>query len=82
VAKKYIRFHYTFSHGSLWLQSIQGRRKHLKFWGGGQASRGTFRPPCGMLVSMLMSILQDVGTYHSTGRAYENPYMGCLISTL
>jgi pyrimidine deaminase RibD-like protein len=26
-----------------------------------------------------MSILQDVGTY--TGRAYENPYMGCLIST-
>ena len=23
-----------------------------------------------------MSLLQDVGTY--TGRAYENPYMGCL----
>jgi hypothetical protein len=26
-----------------------------------------------------MSILQDVATY--TGRAYENPYFGCIIST-
>ena len=30
-------------------------------------------------ISMLMSTLQNVGSY--TGRAYENPYMGCLIST-
>jgi hypothetical protein len=29
---------------------------------------------------MLMSILQDVGSY--MGRAYENPNMGYLISTL
>jgi hypothetical protein len=35
---------------------------------------------CTLVISMLMSILQNVGTY--TGRAYENPYMGCLISTL
>ena len=33
-----------------------------------------------LVISMLMSILQNVGTY--TGRAYENPYIGCLISTL
>ena len=33
-----------------------------------------------LVISMLMSTLQDVGTY--TGRAYENPFMGCLISTL
>ena len=38
------------------------------------------RKLCSLVISMLMSILQDVGTY--TGRAYENPYMGCLISTL
>jgi hypothetical protein len=40
------------------------------------------RKLCTLVISMLMSIyiLQDVDTY--TGRAYENPYMGCLISTL
>ena len=32
-----------------------------------------------LLISMLMSTLQNVGSY--TGRAYENPYMWCLIST-
>ena len=38
------------------------------------------RKLCILVISMLMNILQDVGTY--TGRAYENPYMGFLISTL
>jgi hypothetical protein len=38
------------------------------------------RKLCSLAISMLMSILQNVGTY--TGRAYEIPYMGCLISTL
>ena len=33
-----------------------------------------------MLLSMLKSILQDVGTYMV--RAYENPNMGYFISTL
>jgi hypothetical protein len=33
-----------------------------------------------LVISMLMSILQNVGTY--TGRAYENSCMGSLISTL
>jgi hypothetical protein len=37
------------------------------------------RKLCTLVISILMSILQDVGTY--TGRAYENPYMGCIIST-
>jgi hypothetical protein len=37
------------------------------------------RKLCSLVISMLMSILQNVGTH--TGRACENPYMGCLIST-
>jgi hypothetical protein len=37
------------------------------------------RKLCSLAISMLMSILENVGTYIM--RAYENPYMGCLIST-
>ena len=33
-----------------------------------------------LVISLLMIILQDVGRYNV--RAYENPCMGCLISTL
>jgi hypothetical protein len=33
-----------------------------------------------LVITMLMSILQDVGSY--MGRAYENPNMGYLMSTL
>ena len=38
------------------------------------------RKLCSLVISMLMSILQNVGTY--TGRIYENPYIENLISTL
>ena len=38
------------------------------------------RKLCSLVISMLLSILQDVGSY--MGRAYENPNMGHLISTL
>ena len=40
------------------------------------------RKLCTLVISMLMSILQSIGTY--TGRAYENPYIWgvSLISTL
>jgi hypothetical protein len=38
------------------------------------------RKLCSLFISMLKSILQDVGTYMV--RAYENPNMGYLISTL
>ena len=38
------------------------------------------RKLCSLVISMLLSILQDVGSYME--RAYENPNMGYLISTL
>jgi hypothetical protein len=38
------------------------------------------RTLCIVVITMLMSILQDVGSY--IGRAYENPNMGYLINTL
>jgi uncharacterized membrane protein YoaT (DUF817 family) len=38
------------------------------------------RKLCSLVISMLMSVLENVGTY--IGRDYENPYIGYLISTL
>ena len=38
------------------------------------------RKLCSLVISMLMSILENAGTY--IGPAYENPYIGYLISTL
>jgi hypothetical protein len=61
------------------LVHILGVLMRMPIWVSHKHAIGT-RKLCSLAISMLMSILQNVGTH--TGRAYEIPYMGCLISTL